>query len=166
MAAERVYDPLGLDVKWLPGGVHDSLVGGARVLHRVAKTQDTQRGDYVNLDCFGGLAREPDHVTRHVDLFACLFATKGATDLDRVMLFPDAVFQQLPGSPGKTKHVLYPSTSIPGNISSRRKQLIQSRYEIDLSQPLLEGPQREKLERIFAEAGMPRNNGVANTNSS
>ena len=57
--------------------------------------------------------------------------------------------------------MLYPSTITPGTCVTRRKQLKQIQYEIDLSQPLLEGPQREKIERVFSEAGMSWNNGDA-----
>jgi len=154
------YDPTNVQVHGGCGPAsewkYDSIINGKKILHRRACRLKKQgaRGFQVGLErrldsTFTCINMDDDE---EADFYAILVPDDNNI-LSKMMFFPRCILSELlsdrDNDMRKRQHIIYPSTVKPGQKGARIKQEKQLKYEIDLSQPLVDGPEKERFLQIL-----------------
>ncbi len=149
------YEPVGVSFEALSCSAHgyDSLIDGKKVLHRCGCLVPYRGMAGIIMSLHRNIAGtdtyyDVDNV-EIADFYAVLLHEDRI--LRRMMFFPRSVLSELIGPKKTSSFHVYPSNTKPCKVNSRLKQERQLPYEINLSEPLSAGPDRDKFLQILNE---------------
>ncbi len=178
-AQRLCYEPAGMSFTSTSANLrlgYDSFIGGSKILHRCGTLFPPRAGHGLvlglhrqqsavehfsasNLNQNVDVNKTEDIISNKFqfdssespDFYAILLHKEKV--LKKMMIFPRAMLPHLVvGTSGRgraDRHVVYPSTATLCGERSLAKQEKQISFEIDLSEPLYSGPEKDKFLRIL-----------------